>query len=112
MATDINKKIIDVIGKVEKLGWVSKMDDTRYMGMADIEKLLAAILDPDYMKWIDTWVNEAEKQGTVCKEYPTLIQRDYKMNMNLLAIQSETLSKIMKGERCVFKEGCCPFKKV
>lgn len=108
---EVNKQIIDIITKVTKLGWVSKMDDNRYMGMADIEKMLSAIMDENYMQRIDTWVLEAEKSGTACKEYPVLKPRDYEMNRRLLTSQSEILGKIMKGERCVFKEGCCPFDK-
>jgi hypothetical protein len=108
---EVNKQIVDIITKVTKLGWVSKMDDNRYMGMADIKKMLSAILDPDYMHRIDTWVLEAEKTKTICKEYPQLEPRDCEMNTRLCAFQSEILGKIMRGEQCVFKEGCCPFNK-
>lgn len=108
---EVNEKIIDIITKVSKLGWVSKMGDNRYMGMADIEKMLTAIMDQNYMQRIDTWVLEAEKTDAVCKQYPILEPWDYKINMQSLKTQSEILRKLMNGEQCVFKEGHCPFNK-
>jgi len=111
MTETTNDKIRDIITKVSKLGWVSQMDGNRYMGMADIEKMLTAILDDTYMLRINDWVEQAERSGDVCTEYPLLEPRDYKRNMRLLAFNSKTLGEIINGKRCVYKEGRCPFKK-
>jgi len=106
-----NEQIIDIITKVTKFGWVLQMDGERYMGMADIEKMLTAILDPSYMQRIDDWVNNIDKTNTACKKYPQLKPNDYDAIKCSLEFQSDILGKIMKGERCVFKKGMCPFDK-
>ena len=99
---------LDYINKVAKLGWVHSMDDKFYMQLEDVEKLVEGLLDKNYMDRIDSWVKES---GKPVKEATTPISPiDYNWLKHTVKTQSEILGKLLKGEQCVFKEGCCPFK--
>lgn len=99
---------LEYINKVAKLGWVHSMDDKFYMQLEDVEKLVEGLINKTYMKRIDRWVEES---GKPIKEATTPIYpRDYDLIKNQVKVQSEILGGLIRGEKCVFKEGCCPFK--
>jgi len=104
----MSKEALDCINKVAQLGWVHQMDDKYYMQLEDVEKLVCGLLDKNYMDRIDLWVKES---GKPVKEATTQIApNDYNWLKHTVKVQSEILGKLIKGEQCVFKEGCCPFK--
>ena len=110
MTQETNNKIKDIIGKVAKLGWVQKLNGEPYMHLADVEKSIIALFESDYMRNIDLWVNQAENRKEVPKELPELKHLDYERASKQLETQAEMLGMMIRGEKCIFKEGHCPFK--
>jgi len=54
-------KIKDIIGKADKLGWISPIRKGKSypeMQLSEVEKCMFALLDNDYMKQIDRWIEE------------------------------------------------------
>lgn len=107
---EIEEKLKSIISKVAKLGWVQKFNNEPYMHLADVEKTIIALFDPTYMQTIDLWVNQAENRKEVPEELPTLKHLDYERASKQLEIQAKILGQMIRGEQCIFKEGCCPFK--
>lgn len=108
---EIEEKLRSILGKVAKLGWIGKLNDDPYMHLADVEKSIIALFDPDYMLQIDLWVKEAENRKEVPKELPLLKHREYERASHQVKTQGKMLGMMFRGEQCIFKEGCCPFKK-
>ena len=107
MSKEIDDKIKSILSKVAKLGWVRKMDDNFFIQLEDVEKIIYGLLDENYGYQIDEWI----KGMDVPKELPALEPRDYKWLKNSVKKQGEIIGGIIKGEKCVFKEGGCPFQK-
>ena len=53
-----------IIAKADKLGWVQKNPKGGYplMNLADVEKCIIALFDPVYMKLMDGWIEDIEKE--------------------------------------------------
>jgi hypothetical protein len=108
--TELDMKLIHIIGQAARLGWVRKMDGEYYVQMADLEKIVYGLMDEGYGKRIDQWVKESGLEDETRLKLPVLKPRDYDVLKENVEFQAELLRRMMKGEQCIFKPGCCPFK--
>lgn len=59
---ETKRKVIDIIKKVDKLGWIQKKNGEPFMHLADVEKTIIALFDGFEMKRIDQWVKDKETE--------------------------------------------------
>ena len=55
---EIDDKIVDVIKKVSKLGWIRRKSGEPLMHLADVEKTIIALFDESEMERIDEWIKD------------------------------------------------------
>ena len=110
MEQEIKDKIIDIIGKAVKLGWVQTINGGSYMHVADVEKIIHALFSEDEMHRINEWVREAEKTGTDCKRPPEMVIPDHENLKKMLEAQAKILGMMMRREDCIYK--ICPFPNI